>query len=133
MPFASELFEFTLSYETIEHISDYKFFFSELVRVTKKEGIIILTCPNVSWEIVHFIAAVFNINHSEGPHTFIKKKNIDALISNHNLKIINYNTTIFFPFNNKFSIKLDLLLDKYLPKIIKEKLFLRHSYILKKI
>ncbi|MDA9933719.1 class I SAM-dependent methyltransferase [Candidatus Pelagibacter sp.] len=133
LPFASELFEFTLSYETIEHISDYKFFFSELVRVTKKEGIIILTCPNVSWEIVHFIAAVFNINHSEGPHTFIKKKNIDALISNHNLKIINYNTTIFFPFNNKFSIKLDLLLDKYLPKIIKEKLFLRHSYILKKI
>jgi len=132
LPFDNESFEFTLSYETIEHIADYKSFFAELVRVTKKEGIIILTCPNVSWEIVHFIAAIFNINHSEGPHTFIKKKYIDALISDHNLEIMNYNTTIFFPFNNKYSIKLDILLDKYLPKIIKEKLFLRHSYILKK-
>lgn len=132
LPFDSESFEFTLSYETIEHVSDYKNFFSELVRVTKKEGIIILTCPNVSWELIHFIAAIFNINHSEGPHTFIKKKYIDALISDHNLELLNYNTTIFFPFNNKYSIKLDILLDKYLPKIIKEKLFLRHSYILKK-
>ena len=41
LPFDSESFEFTLSYETIEHVSDYKNFFSELVRVTKKEGIII--------------------------------------------------------------------------------------------
>jgi len=132
LPFVSNFFEFTLSYETIEHIADYKLFFSELVRVTKKEGIIILTCPNISWEIVHFIAAIFNFNHSEGPHTFLKKKYIDNLILEHNLELLNYNTTIFFPFNNKYSIKIDKLLDIYLPKLIKEKLFLRHSYILKK-
>ncbi len=132
LPFENNFFEFTLSYETIEHIADYKRFFSEIVRVTKKNGIIILTCPNISWEIVHFLAAILNINHSEGPHTFLKKKYIDDLIIEHNLELLNYNTTIFLPFNNNFSIKLDNLLNKYTPKYLKEKLFLRHSYILRK-
>ena len=78
------------------------------------------------------IAAVFNINHSEGPHTFLKKKLIDEVIAFHNLTVLNYNTTIFLPFNNNISIKLDKIIDKITPGIIKEKLFLRHSYILKK-
>tara|TARA_B100000530_G_scaffold5631_1_gene4839 strand:+ start:517 stop:1293 length:777 start_codon:yes stop_codon:yes gene_type:complete len=132
LPFDDNQFEFVISYETIEHISDYKNFFSELVRVTKKNGIIILTCPNISWEIVHFLAAVFNINHSEGPHTFLKKKLIDEIITSHKLNVLNYNTTIFLPFNNNISVKADKIIDKITPKIIKEKLFLRHSYILKK-
>ena len=132
LPFDNNQFDFVISYETIEHISDYKNFFSELIRVTKKNGIIILTCPNISWEIVHFVAAVLNINHSEGPHTFLKKRLIDEIIAAHKLSVLNYNTSIFLPFNNNVSIKLDKILDKITPKIVKEKLFLRHSYILKK-
>mgnify|MGYP001207547387 FL=1 len=132
LPFEDNQFDFVISYETIEHISDYKNFFSEITRVTKKNGLIILTCPNISWEIVHFIAAVLNINHSEGPHTFLKKKLIDDIIKKHELTVLNYNTSIFFPFNNRVSIKLDKFFSKITPKIIKEKLFLRHSYILKK-
>ena len=81
LPFDDNQFDFVISYETIEHISDYKNFFSELVRVTNKNGIIILTCPNTCWEIVHFLAAVFDINHSEGPHTFLKKKFINEIIA----------------------------------------------------
>ena len=132
LPFEDNQFDFVISYETIEHISDYKNFFSELVRVTKKNGIIILTCPNISWEIVHFLAAILNINHSEGPHTFLKKKLIDEIISLNKLSVLNYNTTIFLPFNNSISIKLDKIIEKITPRIVKEKLFLRHSYILKK-
>ena len=74
LPFKNKEFDLVLCYETIEHISNYKEFFSELERVTNNNGIIILTCPNYSWEIVHFLASILNINHSEGPHSFIKKK-----------------------------------------------------------
>ena len=133
LPFKNNLFELTLSYETVEHISNFEVFLYELARVTKKKGIIILTCPNYSWEIVHFIAAIFNINHSEGPHSFIKKKKIEDELKKNNLKILNYNTSIFLPFNNNASIYLDNFLNKYSPKFIKELLFLRHSYILMKI
>ena len=132
LPFDDNHFDLVLTYETIEHISNYKLFLSEITRVTKKNGVIILTCPNYSWEIIHFVAAVLNINHSEGPHTFIKKKKIDNEIKNNNLKILNYNTSIFFPFNFRLSIFLDKLLNRFTPKLIKEKLFLRHSYILQK-
>jgi len=132
LPFDNESFDFVLTYETIEHISDYKNFLSEIVRVTKKNGIIILTCPNYSWEIIHFIAAVLNINHSEGPHSFIKKRYLDIEIKKNNLKVLNYNTSIFLPFNFKISIFIDKILNKYVPKFLKEKFFLRHSYILKK-
>tara|TARA_B100001113_G_C20968018_1_gene560485 strand:- start:19 stop:792 length:774 start_codon:yes stop_codon:yes gene_type:complete len=132
LPFKDNSFDFVLTYETVEHISNYEIFLSEITRVTKKDGIIILTCPNYSWEIVHFIAAVLNINHSEGPHTFIKKKFLDDEIKKNNLKVLNYNTSIFLPFNFKISIFLDKMLNKFTPKFIKEKIFLRHSYILKK-
>ena len=130
LSFDDNFFDFVLSYETVEHISEYEIFISELARVTKKNGIIILTTPNYSWEVVHFIAAIFNLNHSEGPHTFIKKKFLDKEIEKNNLKVLNYNTTIFLPFNFKLSIKLDKFFQKHVPKLIKEKLFLRHSYIL---
>ena len=132
LPFKDNSFDFVLTYETVEHISNYEVFLSEIARVTKRNGIIILTCPNYSWEIVHFIAAVLNINHSEGPHTFIKKKFLDIEIKKNNLKVLNYNTSIFLPFNFKISIFLDKILNKFTPKFIKEKIFLRHSYILQK-
>ncbi len=132
LPFNDNSFDFVLTYETVEHISNYEIFLSEIVRVTKRNGIIILTCPNYSWEIVHFIAAVLNINHSEGPHTFIKKHFLDKEIKKNNLNILNYNTSIFLPFNFRISIFFDKILNKHTPKLVKEKLFLRHSYILKK-
>lgn len=132
LPFEDKTFDLILCYETIEHISNYREFFSELKRVTNNNGIIILTCPNYSWEIVHFLASIFNINHSEGPHTFIKKKYIDEEIKKLNLNELNYNTSIFLPFNFDLSIKIDKMLHKFIPKKIKEKIFLRHSYILQK-
>ncbi len=125
-------FDLILCYETVEHVYDYDVFISTLANHLKKGGIMIVTCPNVSWEIIHWLTAVVGFNHSEGPHRFIKKKKLDKIFKNNKLKVLSYNTTIFFPFNNKLSIKLDQLFTKYMPKFIKELIMLRHSYILKK-
>ena len=40
------------------------------------------------------------------------------------------NSTIFLPFNNKSSINIDKLMEKYLPKPIKSLLGLRRTFIL---
>lgn len=133
LPFNANNFDFILCYETIEHIYKYDIFISEIARVVKKNGIIILTTPNISWEIIHWITAVIGYNHSEGPHRFISKKKIDGCLKKNKLKVLAYNTSIFLPFNNKSSIAIDKFLMKYLPKKIKEFICLRHSYILKKI
>ncbi len=82
----------------------------------KKGGYLILTCPNVSWEIVHWLTAIVEFNHSEGPHRFISLDKLYKIFKELNLEVKEYNTTIFLPFNNKFSIKVDLILTKILPK-----------------
>lgn len=133
LPFKEKFFDFILCYETIEHIYNYNFFCSELSKITKTNGIVILTTPNISWELIHWITAIIGINHSEGPHRFISKKKLENCFKNNNFKILSYNTTIFLPFNNKISIKLDKLFMKFLPNSIKELICLRHSYILRKI
>lgn len=130
--FNNEKFNLILTYETLEHVYEYKKYINMLSNLLDDGGYIILTTPNVPWEIVHWLTAIVGYNHSEGPHRFISKKNIDVAIKQANLKIISYTPSIFFPFNNKFSIFLDNLISRILPKTIKQFIFLRHIYILKK-
>ena len=127
-----EKFNLILCYETVEHIYDYSLLLSELARLLTKDGIIILTCPAVSWEWVHWLSAIININHSEGPHRFLKRNQLIQGFKKSGLHILAENSTILLPFNNKISIYLDQLLEKYLPKFIKSTFMLRRSFILKK-
>ena len=48
LPFAHEQFDAVVSMEGIEHIINFQGFISELSRVTKKGGFLILTTPNIS-------------------------------------------------------------------------------------
>jgi trans-aconitate methyltransferase len=128
-----EKFDVILCYETVEHVYDYEVFIHNLSDHLKSDGIIVLTCPNVSWEIVHWVTAIVGFNHSEGPHRFIKYSKLIDTFRKSNLKVMKYNSTIFFPFNNRFSIFLDCLFTRYLPTWIKRKIMLRHSFILGKL
>lgn len=132
LPNENNYFDLILCYETIEHVCNYGEFISELARVLKPNGYLIITCPNVSWEFNHFFSTVIGINHSEGPHKFIPLKNIKKEINNNGLKILSYNTSIFFPFNNRLSIILDRFMNNYMPKFLKKLLFLRHSFVITK-
>lgn len=46
VPFADNYFDIALSFETIEHIEDYRKFLSELARVLKDDGYLIISTPN---------------------------------------------------------------------------------------
>ncbi|HSP86868.1 MAG TPA: class I SAM-dependent methyltransferase [Ignavibacteriaceae bacterium] len=132
LPFADNSFNFICTYETIEHVYDYKKFISELTRVLSNEGIIILCCPNVAWEWVHWLTAIININHSEGPHRFLRRKKLFQCFLNNNLEILEENSTIILPFNNKLSIKINNFLESNLNKSILSMLALRRTFILRK-
>ncbi len=47
LPFASESFDIILAAEVIEHLIDIRPFFAEMNRLLKKEGVIVLTTPNM--------------------------------------------------------------------------------------
>jgi len=125
-----EEFDVVLCYETVEHIYEYDIFINSLSKHLSDNGVMILTCPNVSWEIIHWITAITGFNHSEGPHRFIKYRKLLKTFKNSNLVVKGYNTTIFLPFNNKKSIFFDKLLSKILPAWLKRLIMLRHSFIL---
>ena len=132
LPFKGGQFDLVCSYETIEHVYDYRTFFSELVRVLSSDGTMILTCPNRMWEWVHWLTAAINIKHSEGPHRFLKRSELMSCIKKHNMKILEENSTIILPFNNKISIAIDKFMEKYLPRPLKSLLALRRTFILEK-
>ena len=48
LPFADEQFDAVITMEGIEHIANYQGFISEVARITKQGGIVILTTPNIS-------------------------------------------------------------------------------------
>ena len=132
LPFNDGQFDLVCSYETIEHIYDYSAFFDELVRIMSKDGIMILTCPNRMWEWVHWLSAAININHSEGPHRFLKRGELIQCIKKSRMKILEENSTIILPFNNKLSIVINTFLENYLPEFIKRMIALRRTFILGK-
>jgi len=133
IPLDNCLFNFILCYETVEHIYDYNYFIKELSRLITNDGVIILTCPAVSWEWVHWLSAIININHSEGPHRFLKRSQLLKSFKNANLKILIENSTILLPFNNKISIFFDRILEKYMPTFLKNTFMLRRTFILQRL
>jgi len=90
-------FDAVLSFETVEHVSDPELFISELGRVCKKEGNVIITTPNIVWEPVHWLAAIMNRHHSEGPHRFLRRNRLVRAIQDAGLRIDKELTTILIP------------------------------------
>ena len=99
----------------------------------KKDGIMILTCPNALWEPVHWISAIIGFNHSEGPHRFPKRSTLTKIFSDNQLTIKEENTTIVLPFNNNISIRLDQYLEKYCPNLFLRTIGLRRTFVLSKM
>lgn len=48
LPFVDEQLDAVISMEGIEHIVNYQGFISELARITSRDGVIVLTTPNIS-------------------------------------------------------------------------------------
>jgi len=132
LPFDDCQFDLICCYETIEHIGHRDLFFDELHRVMKPGGILILTCPNILWEPVHWISAILNIHHSEGPHNFPRRKTLLKIFKSNKMKIIKENTTIILPFNLPYMITINLFLEKVLPSFMLKIFGLRRTFILRK-
>jgi SAM-dependent methyltransferase len=132
LPFSSSTFDLILCYETIEHLSDRDTLVSELARMLRPGGWIILTCPNLLWEPVHSLSAIFNVHHSEGPHRFLRRNSLLSLFWSSRLEIVRENSTIILPFSSGLSVSADQFLEGRLPEGVKRLIALRRSFVLRK-
>ncbi len=96
-PFTDDEFDAVLCFETIEHFDDPERLTSELARVTRPGGTVLITTPNVLWEPVHALAAVTGLHHSEGPHRFVPLRRLKKAIQAAQLSIRTIETTVLVP------------------------------------
>jgi len=106
LPFADRVFDAVLCFETVEHFSEPERLVNDLGRVTKTDGILILTTPNVLWEPVHALAAITGLHHSEGPHRFIRYQRLLDMVANAGFEIERQETTVLIPAGPRLLIKL---------------------------
>lgn len=132
LPFKDAQFETVLSFETVEHLPKPNIFIKELYRILKPNGYLVLTMPNVLWEPIHWLAAIFNIHHSEGPHRFIRHRKMKKWLKKIGFKIIKHKTFILIPGGPKFLKKFGEWLEKAMPNFIITFLGLRRIYICQK-
>jgi SAM-dependent methyltransferase len=132
LPFHDDTFDLVLSYETIEHIWERATFINELARVLKPGQWMILTCPNLLWEPAHWISAILNIHHSEGPHRFPRRSKLLDMFRSSGLEIVRENSTIILPFSSTLSVSADRVLQRALPANIRRLVALRRSFVLRK-
>lgn len=133
LPFGENEFETILSFETLEHLPRPQKFINELYRLLKPDGYLVLTTPNILWEPIHWLAAILNLHHSEGPHRFQRHRKIKKWLKNSHFKIIKYKTFILIPGGPKCLKKLGEKLEKLLPNFIITFFGLRRTYICRKI
>ena len=96
-PFAEEEFEVVLSLETVEHFADPQRFIQELGRVTQPGGTLLLSTPNVLWEPMHALAAITGMHHSEGPHRFLKRRQLREALTYAGFQTVHTETTVLIP------------------------------------
>jgi SAM-dependent methyltransferase len=132
LPFKNNEFETILSFESIEHLPNPEIFIQELYRILKTDGYLVLTTPNILWEPIHWLAAILNIHHSEGPHRFIKHKKIKKWLKKTGFKITKQKTFILIPGGPKKLTSFSEKIETKLPKFITNLLGLRRIYICEK-
>jgi ubiquinone/menaquinone biosynthesis C-methylase UbiE len=112
-PFTDEKFDLVLSLETLEHVPKPELFLKEVGRVLKKGGVLVMSTPPATAEIVRKIYELFFTDHGEGPHKFLSSFSVKRMLSTAGFKLINHRGTVFmpidFPVFRKTEQKLDPL------------------------
>ncbi len=92
-------FDLVISSECIEHTPDPKKCISEMLRVLKPEGILILTTPNRLWWPVVRFSQIVKIRRFQGNEYFLSPQQVTAEVTNHKGVIISKSGCHLFPWH----------------------------------
>ena len=132
LPLNNNEFDYILFYETLEHVDDPDKLISELTRVLKPGGYMLLTTPSVTWSLPHYLAPILNLHHSEGPHHMVPKRKILKAFKANNLKIVAEDTNVIMPFGPKKITSFFGKLEEKQLKFLKPYLGLRRMFVVQK-
>ena len=128
-PFADEKFDHVLSLETLEHVPKPEMFLSEIKRVLKKKGTLVMSTPPATAEIVRKVYELFFTDHGEGPHKFWSSYAVKKMLSEVGFKLIHHKGTVFLPIDIPFLKKVEQSLETVLQIPFLREFGIRQFYI----
>jgi 2-polyprenyl-3-methyl-5-hydroxy-6-metoxy-1,4-benzoquinol methylase len=113
IPFEEATFDVVVSSEVIEHVVDPKKALSELFRVLKPGGTLVLTTPNAFWHWSLSVANAFNIREYQGLENWLGYQELIDSLSNLGFNVEQHRGLHLFPFVLKPTHGLLRWLDKH--------------------
>lgn len=133
LPLKSNSFDAILCLETVEHVSNHIEFLSEINRLLKDNGELVITMPNILWEPVHWLVAIFGIHHSEGPHNFLRRKKILRLLRRTGFRVVKERTTVIIPSGPRWLTKFGEKIENFVGEPVMKIIGLRRIFICRKV
>ncbi len=111
LPIKNGYFEVVTCINVVEHVSNVESLIKEAKRVLKKKGLLIIITPNGDIEFLLDIADSLKLKVPEGPHNFLKTKELVDMVKSNGLKILNKDKMITIPRGPDCLIRLGELLE----------------------
>ncbi len=122
LPFKSNSFDLIISLEVIEHLVQAEQFLSEINRILKPKGRLIISTPNIAWWGYRLFVLLGNPPKKEGYHfRFFTHHKLTNLLQKH-FKITQTNSFTTIPFLNRFLPKPIYPAVKFLPNLFAQDL-----------
>ena len=128
LSFGRETFDHVVSFETIEHVFPYRSFLIELNRVLKADGGLLLTTPNVLWGPLHTFAEKIGWHHGEGPHRFLRRRELLGALTESGFRIIREKSTVLIPYGPRWLTRTGEAIENLLPEIVRRWICLRRIF-----
>ncbi|MDA0376355.1 MAG: Coenzyme F420 hydrogenase/dehydrogenase, beta subunit C-terminal domain [bacterium] len=128
-PFDDEHFDTILTYETLEHVPWPTKYIAELSRILKSGGTMVLTTPNVLWEPVHWLSATLHLDHGEGPHRMVPRKEILSALKAAGFTVDTERTFVLIPAGPTWLLSFGYFLEKIFPEWLMRILALRRTFV----
>lgn len=95
--FADNSFDRIVSLETLEHTPKPIVFLSELCRVLKPGGLLIMSLPPKGAEVPEYVYKLFFEDHGEGPHNFLWPSQVKSFLKSAGLTLLAHKPFILLP------------------------------------
>jgi ubiquinone/menaquinone biosynthesis C-methylase UbiE len=129
LPFDDGSFDAGVCFEVLEHTPHPARLLSELARVTRPGGPVIVTTPNTLWEPIHWLAAKLHLHHSEGPHRDVSRREILEGLSTAGLRMVAERTAVLVPAGPAVLVRAGKKLEDHLPVTVLRVIALRRMFL----
>ena len=102
LPFNDNEFNRIICLETLEHVEDPIKFLTELHRISTDNVRMVLSCPPLTSEIPYRIFTALFGGHGEGPHRFLRSKEVKQMFEKTGWKLLIHKGTVLIPLGPGF-------------------------------